>query len=333
MEEWDWYNNPFNLREYYEVRLSSLPITGEVEQKPWSDSYWPSYQGGIADRWNDSSSPDAFTYELHDRDELVAMTEAQLKKLSPAEKYDILRGSYDYPLVESERSRTSPDDPSWFGLCHGWAPAAINFTEPKPVTVTSVDGIEVPFGSSDIKALLTYAQQDSDDMRFVGQRCNPGDDPDSPQCRSVNAGSFHVILANQLGLVGEAFVANIAPRDEVWNQPVFGFKTRVISESASVYPGAAPGTVTIAHVESQMQYISEIGAHWDARPYDRYPNQASSRTYRYKLELNSDGEIIGGEWDDASHPNFLWAQDPPELTGYWQKLAEVYAAATQESRN
>ncbi len=42
-----------------------------------------------------------------------------LKILSPAEKYDIYVGRYDYPTVQSEWKRTNPEDAHWEGLCHG----------------------------------------------------------------------------------------------------------------------------------------------------------------------------------------------------------------------
>jgi hypothetical protein len=58
------------------------------------------------------------------------------------------------------------------GLCHGWAPASITYAEPKPITVTNADGITIPFGSSDIKAQLTYfaAEYAQGVTKFVADR-------------------------------------------------------------------------------------------------------------------------------------------------------------------
>lgn len=44
----------------------------------------------------------------------------------------------------------------WLTICLQWAPASMFFKQPNPVTITSPDGIKVPFGSSDVKALLIY---------------------------------------------------------------------------------------------------------------------------------------------------------------------------------
>ena len=331
-EAWNAANDPANLRDHYEVRLGALPLASELAAKPWTDTYWPSYEGGLANRWNDPTHPNAFTYATKTAAAVAAMPEAAMARLSPAEKYDIFVGRFDYPLLSEERSRTSADDPSWFGLCHGWAPAALNFKEPRPITLAGADGIRVPFGASDIKALLLFAQQDGRDERTAGERCERDDEGNrtDPSCRDVNAGSFHVIIANQIALQKKGFVADVSAGAEVWNQPVFGYKSELRGESVNVYPGAASGTVKIMTFRTRLRYISENGPHWDAFPFSAHPEQEGNRAYDYTIELNADGEIIGGEWISADHPDFLWTQSAPDLTdGYFRELADIYAASTQ----
>lgn len=34
--------------------------------------------------------------------------------------------------------------------------AALEYAQPNPVVLTNADGIQIPFGASDVKALLTY---------------------------------------------------------------------------------------------------------------------------------------------------------------------------------
>ena len=62
----------------------------------------------------------------------------------------------------------------------------------------------------------------------------------------------------------------------------------------------------IAHVETEVFYGLEKG------PYVHYTaansSYITSKTYRYTLEIDEDGVIIGGEWDPrSSAPDFLWA--------------------------
>lgn len=332
LEAWNAINDPLNMRSQYVVRLADLPLDGELQRKPWTDTYWPNYEGGLANRWNDPTGPDAFTYELYDEADIRLMSPEKLAQLSPAEKYDILRGDFTYPLVAYERERTHPDDPGWYGLCHGWAPAAVNFEEPDPVVVPAANGVNVPFGSSDVKALLLFAQQGGPDSRSAGDRCN-FDDPSharDPACRDINAGSFHVILANQIGLLQTGFVAEITAAAEVWNQPVYGFEAVVLDPSMALYPSAAQGTVRIVKMRTSLRYIQEMSPQWDPRPFSRYPEQGGERRYDYTLELNADGEIIGGEWVSADHPDFVWTQGAPRLTGYFEELEDLYEAATRD---
>lgn len=331
-EAWNAVNDPSNLRDLYEVHFALLPLSADLERKPWSDTYWPSNQGGLASRWHDPLRPNAWSYELNTETQVQTMSQESLALLSPAEKYDVFVGRYTFPLVSHERQRTHASDPGWFGLCHGWAPAAINFKEPNPVVVESTAGVKVPFGSSDVKALLLFAQQYGDDSRMAGDRCNFDDAgrASDPECRDINAGSFHVILANQIGIRGEGFVAEVNRAAQVWNQPVFGFTTEVISQSSDVYASAAPGTVSIVTVRSKMRYIVEMAPQWEPLPYAEFPSQGTDRQYDYTLELNANGEILGGEWLSDDHPDFFWTQSKPEFTGYFAELSQIYEAATRE---
>ena len=96
------------------------------------------------------------------------MVPESIALLSPAEKYDILVGIYDFPLNNRAKAEGSVHEPSWSGYCHGWAPAAHRFEEPEPVTLVNDDGVEVRFGSSDIKALMTYFEAEVVRSSFVG---------------------------------------------------------------------------------------------------------------------------------------------------------------------
>ncbi|MES2962592.1 MAG: hypothetical protein V4760_01795, partial [Bdellovibrionota bacterium] len=121
----------------YESRLDRLAKSGRAEIKPWSDTYWPSREGGAAYRWQSAGGGKELTdphyYRPHDSYALAEMSDESLAKLSPAEKYDIIQGRFDYPTVRKEASRTSPEMPKWHGLCHAVAIATTNFAEPRTV--------------------------------------------------------------------------------------------------------------------------------------------------------------------------------------------------------
>lgn len=330
-EEWNELNDPLLLSGNYNRTLKSLPTDAKLEEVPWTDTYWPSYEAGLANRWNQSGS-DPFKYQMPSKTELKSMNLEALKELSPAEKFDIFRGRYDFPLVKSERSRTSPESPSWEGLCHGWAPAAYLYKEPGTVVLENEDGIKVPFGSSDVKSLLTYytGQVARAKVGFLGSRCDEDiirnkEAAKTPECSDTNAGSFHVVLTNQIGLMKKSFVADVTRDAEVWNQPVYGYVTEVREERAP-HAQAAPGTVKEVKVMTQMKYTLEVQPTW--QPLNGTEGFGSTaKMYEYWLELNRKGEIIGGSWISEDRPDFLWIQGATPFSGDFSKLDSVYKSS------
>jgi hypothetical protein len=329
-EAWKPHDEPLNLAPDYDRRLDSLPASAQLAKAPWPDTYWPSYEGGISARWA-SNDPQHFTYESPTREALLTMSLEEKAQLSPAEKFDILKGDYSYSLVRSERMRTSPTKPSWEGLCHGWAAASMLYDEPAPATVTNADGIEIPFGSADIKGLITYYQGQvaRPQSQFLGLRCNVAiDDYNDPRareddCKGVNAGAFHVVLANQIGLRNEGFVVDVTRDLEVWNHPVSGFQS-LISPKADISPTAAPGTVREVMVETTMYYVVESMPQWSKLNAADY---TSERTYVYTLEIDASGAIIGGEWLQEDRPDFMWKQGRDAFSRGFEALEDLYRAS------
>jgi len=385
-EAWNIRNDPrqmgwdFMKSEYsYTNNLEELPMSGSLEKDPWSGDYWPTYKGGITYRWN-SGDPvnDRYAYDI-----ISAQKDIQgvdVATLSPAEKYDLYLGAWDMPLTNYERQRTQVMKtvtgsntfdpgftiPQWEGLCHAWAPATIMYDAPKAVTLNSRDGIAIPFGASDIKALLTYnvhSTQKQNRTYFLGRRCNlnvedlgdqldRGDiDPEEyrlqyrerlsvTECADTNAGAFHITLANQIGLKNEGFIVDITRDAEVWNQAVSGFDTTIIDELQGARPNAAEGTVRSLLVQTAMTYINEIEHSFSGNLGER-DRPHVEMYYLYWLELDEKNEIIGGEWAqpkdyfevgfDASEyldrPDFLWKVDDIGFTGVFEGLKDIYEAS------
>lgn len=324
-EKWDDANDPLHLGRGFQFHLAELPPSGSLAQRPWTDTYWPSYQGGIAKRWRTHDNSFTYSPAAQPKD----LPSHALARLSPAEKFDLLRGNYHYPLVSSERHRTSEDSPRWEGLCHGWAPAALAYQEPQPVTMTNQDGLEIPFGSSDIKALLTYHQgiATSARARMIGLRCNDdlADVPHAgarPACRDINAGAFHLVLTNYIGLKKQGFIADVTRDAEVWNQPVYGYRSTLLKTTAPSL-GAARGTASEAVVHTEMTYVVEVSPSWQPVRVGVFQGTVT-KGYDYRLELDRQGRILGGVWLSADRPDFLWIQEKPEFKGEWRLLGDLY---------
>ncbi len=329
LEVWDQANDPVHFSDSYALTFADLPISGTSDIIPWSDTYWPHIFAGISTRWNGDSFASLFDYPLYTKEQVAQLSPKKLAELSPAEKYDLYMGSYQYPLVHSERRRTAGNHPAWAGLCHGWAPASLNFKEPKSVLVTSEAGVQIPFGSSDIKALLSLVQghYSKAPAKFLGGRCNRDlkKDPifsNDPECKDVNAASFHLVLTNELGIAKKGIIMDATRDLQVWNQPVFKFAARVDAEQPAS-PGAAQGTIKEVIITNEVTYGAESVAQWNAVIGTEYFNSVTV-TYKYRLELDIAGQIVGGEWLSTERPDFLWVQERAKFTGYLALVETIY---------
>ncbi len=358
-EAWNEKNNPAIMSgDDFVAKFKDLPLAGEIQGKGWSDDYWPTYRGGISYRWKKKD----FGYEVAKKDTLKNL---DINSLSPAEKYDIFMNRFDFPTVQKERQRTSvlktlsghPEFEegykieSWEGLCHGWAPAALNFKEPsKTVKVNSQAGA-IEFYSSDVKALLTYYQQYSGNRStrtsFVAARCNLDfakldqqynsgeitqaewiDGRENSACADINAGAFHLILANEIAIKKQGFVVDITRDAQVWNQPVNSFSSKVTATKQGASEGAAPGTVKELTIDTWMLYTVEIRDP-SATPVGAIESPAS---YSYVLELNDKDEVIGGRWLSDLRPDFAWRETTPKFRGYFAGLKYLHEQSISTSR-
>lgn len=316
----NWVNDPEEFVPGMERKLSALPLQGQASRIPWSDTYWPKNKGSISRRW----SNEWMTRQVpRSAEEARTWTQSELQALSPAEKYDLFVGNYQYSLTSRVAASSSPTTPSWQGHCHGWTIASIHYPEPSPITVVNDDGIEIPFGSSDIKALLTYYHGDvvqslwgesilpfTRDVKVGGGTCLSESAID-PNCQDANPGLFHITMGNFLGLRNQAFGIDATTTREKWNHPVYRYRTEILGERTPG-PGAQEEAVREVIVRSYVTYVTEIEAQWD--PVLSTQHQATvDKVYTYTLELNDQGEIMGGQWilllEDMTTPTYrqAWA--------------------------
>jgi hypothetical protein len=472
---WDMMNNPngFNSdwhRTNYTSSFDKMPTSGTVptEQTPWGDSYWPKNRGAFSYRWHEFQESGAsqsltvadrdrlfFKYKLYDKKEISRMSRDQLAMLSPFEKYSIVIGDFNYKLVQEYRNKNSADDAYWEGYCHAWSAASAHYTEPMPVDVdVMIEGkrVTVPFGTGDVKALLTANYADLDgwsnvsaklnkfkrvfnkntapkvEIRYVGNMChrtftfpvtkiknglevmtdysdtdgvldteiealarkyqedvkrvyaqNPKGvtakqladannpllaqqarlDSQDPSCSDTNAGAFHIVMSNQLGIMNEGFLMDKTRDGEVWNQPIYKFDTRVVGEE-SPNSNSAPGTVKMVEMDTNLYYADDTDYGWTfwnpslsgmfglkdyftsfMDEYNKYQNMLikegdldvhaeypehvlASAHYRYKLELDRNNKIIGGQWITLDRPDDLYFVKKSGFVGSFSELGKIY---------
>src|SRR5688500_3232256 len=220
-EAWGPSDNPAMFNSNLEYRVAELPRNGEARNIPWAGNYWPVYQDSINYKWAGASSK------------------------APSTKYaeafgvtGVENGVSQYHGIDAQSDRTACTTdsqcnsqmgescairdgqtsgrciPTWWGICHAWAPAAILLPEPKKAVTHN--GVE--FKIQDIKALLTLVF-DRTQTKFVSLRCDKLDgqneitfdkygrpNNNNGECRDTNPGTFHVLMTNYLGKQGESFV-------------------------------------------------------------------------------------------------------------------------------
>ncbi len=304
MTYYHYYNDPTEMDPTYELAFDALPLDGQLAITPWTDTYWPKNKGGISYRWQTDESHD---YDLIPYEDVLEMSEADIALLSPSEKYDLFVQNNDYALTQKVFSGNRASESSWQGYCHGWAMASIHFSEPSPVVMTNPDGLAIPFGASDVKALLTYFQGEivsaerysesqipyKQIVRSVGTTCLSSD-PQDPSCADTNPGAFHVVMTNQIGLRKKAFGIDATTTYEKWNQPVHTYRSEVI-ERKSARPDAKIGVVEEIIVQTRFAYTAEIEPQWD-KTNETPLHKDHEKTVTYRLDLDAQGHIIDGEW-------------------------------------
>jgi hypothetical protein len=146
------------------------------------------------------------------------------------------------------------------------------------------------------------------------------------ECRDTNAGAFHLVITNQIARLKEGFIADVTRDDEVWNQAVYGYAVQIDEVKEGRSPDAAPKTVKEVTVTTTMKYIVEVGYHQERGGYNHDAAEALV-DYRYRVELDKNGAVIGGKWLSYERPDFLWKQEIPVFEGELTGVEEIYNAA------
>jgi hypothetical protein len=348
----DGANFPKTLEEIEAEKLTEAVLP----EGPWSGDYWAIYKGNIAARYADPdfpASPDwKENYDYVQSKPMAAVISerqlAQIDLLSPGEKYELITGVSSGQLTDRlwaegkfhyERSGKVE---TWFGICHGWAPAAYMLQRPQKVVEIPAyhHDFQVKFYPSDIKALASYLWAVSQPrVRFIGGRCNDKDPKKdengrvlSQECFDNNPGAWHQAVVGQIGRAKRSIVLDATFDYEVWNQPVLSYKYTYfdpisLEPKASIAEALKPRaevttdrfakyrderTRYLIGVSMEVTYMVETAA--DQQPTNQPEDDRSvTVAYLYDLELDEAKNIIGGEWYNNYHPDFLWTPAKDEL--------------------
>jgi hypothetical protein len=180
----------------------------------------------------------------------------------------------------------------------------------------------------------------------------------SKKCSDTNAGAFHLVLTNQIGLNQRPLLMDIARDEEIWNQPTYRY-TSIITPLAAIPENSASETKRAVSVKTTVWYADDTMYGWAfsepvvamllgkapltetfQREYAQYENLLvknaerdspgkfpedlfESIDYEYTLELNDQDQIIGGEWITYDRPDYLWIAKKQTIDPVFQRLPEL----------
>lgn len=325
------------------VTIDQGLTAGDVDIDPWSDSYWPTYKGGIAARYADPSQPRTNSWSSYhghflSRPPSAVLASGNISQLSPAEKYDLLVGDSSWALTRAmwEKGAQAMREwgvvATWTGICHGWA-GATHVGVPRPdkgVTVTDVHNrYSIHFYPFDIMALVSYhySKLGAGDL-FTGRRCrNPaprrdGDRVIDGACFDANPMTWHLTVVNRLGAQKKSFVMDTSANTQVWNYSVDSYQMSyfnpltlehsAVMEDATIAVQDFPNDPYKKYRSAKAKYI--VGIEMDAfhpgaiTPHSGLPlrQNLERKHFIYDLELDANMNIVGGEWHTDTAPDFIW---------------------------
>lgn len=186
----------------------------------------------------------------------------------------------------------------WSGHCNGWAAAAA--LEPEPRAPRTVDGMTFTVGEQ--KGLLSELYMDCY-HQFYGTRCySSKSDPD------ILPHHFHRLLLEYMKERQVPIVIDADAGSPVWNYPAYAFETTWTTDARR---GKAEVTTKL--------YLADDNVHADF-----LGTKGLIKTYRYTLDLNAAGEVIGGAWargTGKNHPDFVWVPTANSPPAGWQNPA------------
>jgi hypothetical protein len=348
----------------FEGKFSKLPDAGKASHPYWSDSTWPNFLGGIAWRWNDpNNGKNLMEREPITMAQVKSMTLEERKKLSPAEKYDAYMGWLGLGGTDWTMRQIFEQEEPWAGICDGWTSAVINFPEPAPITLEGPGGIVIPFGSSDVKALLSFHMKsgvalgemgmekgfESPDfdlaietqnklMISIGNDCN--EDQEKNSCDDVTPKMFHLSLGNLIGIQGDGFGIDVNSDFRKYFQPVYSYelKKTEIKRSPLETVYAIEASVTTAVDLTEKFELEEMDfsnpEHFEFSMPSFFPristgtNRLQTLKYQYELTVDAGDTIVDGRWISKNRPDIIFKQKKiHEWKGHFSGLKQIYRVA------
>lgn len=245
----------------------------------------------------------------------------------------------------------------WWGHCNGWSAAAIKEREPK--TSMQIRGVTLTVGEQ--KGILSELWLSCNNL-FTGNTNKSKktdawvkdiNSNDGKSFWDVTPRTFFMLITNYIGVLKTGVVIDRFTGDQVWNQPVVGYKHSPIkkrdiwTEDGKYFLRLTTEIYWADDIGTSPGHISSRFDIHDANVLNHLDQDYNSRSLTYVLQFDSPvilnpngqiesaGRLIGdGSWQhyldfvedgssnasglDQTHPDFIWLPTNPiiDQSGY-----------------
>lgn len=332
-DQWTRSDRPARVSENFIYEVVNLPVEGETQPLPAASDYWPTAEDSINRRWDGPGtlSPAEKFERAFRRPGFASAISAKLGVgAAPRDRRTCLTS--DDCAADNDGSvcvgtgKTKSCIPTWWGICHGVASSAVHERIPSAPIVYN----GITFYPADIEALMgvLYAEGGVHPVSLPASCSASGTAKVTDQtghanreCRVSDAGAWHVLVTNMIGLQHTGFVYDRTANLEVWNEPARGYTiTNAVDghlkeiSKKDVYKLIGPNSNTVASTLAKRFFDVAMDFRYVKSARVSRSENAGTLTetahFRYVLAVDADDRVVSGEWlgstDGGDHPDFAW---------------------------
>ncbi len=299
--------------EFADPNHGELSFMMNSRQAPWAGNYFPMAKGGLANRWQTRETVDI--EKLPNAQAVKNLTQEQINRLSPIEKYDLYRGDYTFMATRHELTKRGPlrawPVADWEGFCNGVRCAGIHLPEPKhAISVESRDGILVTFQPADLKALAGASY-------FFVEKYSQMGSPSQQEARAQNqpnAAVFDMTLRYYVAEKKAAFIIDSHLGSEIWNETVIGYNRTLSQEEplSNEEKQSFPLAVSKKTVRLDLYSLADISireSNQSTKDGVAAGNYHKTTKAEYTLYLDAQNKAFDGVWKKTKSLrgiDFVW---------------------------